>query len=117
MIYECTECENIIHQGKSWFFGKDYLFCSNECRKNFLQQNPNIQQNISIPLRIPEQTPVYYYKQLPPLTILPSTQISPPCSPPSSESYMSTALEYVKYTLCLKLYIKYITGGPRPLPK
>lgn len=112
MIYECTECENIIPQGKSWFFGKDYLFCSTKCRGEFLLKNPNIQNNISIPCRVPEQTPIYYCNiTLPPLTILQSSQISPPCSPPSSESYISTALEYVKYTLCNNTYIiKYITN-------
>jgi hypothetical protein len=113
MIYACTECENIIPQGKSWFFGKDYLFCSTVCWRGFLCKNPNIQNNISPPLRMPEQTPAHYCNMpLPPLTILPSSQISPPCSPPSSESYMSTALEYVKYTLCGNTYIKYITGPP-----
>ena len=56
MIYECTECDTIIPQGKSWVFGKDYLFCSTECRRIFLLRNPDIQNNITIPCRMPEQT-------------------------------------------------------------
>lgn len=97
MIYECTECDTIIPQGKSWVFGKDYLFCSTECRRIFLLRNPDIQNNITIPCRRPEQTQPYYASA--PLQ-LPSKVSSPPCSPP--ESYLQTLLGY---TLCKKTYI------------
>ena len=99
MIYECTECDSIIPKGKSWVFGKDYLFCSTECRREFLLRNPDIQKNITIPCRIPEQTQPYYASAPPPLIILPS-KLSPRCSP--QESYIQTLLGY---TLCNKTYI------------
>ena len=97
MIYECTECDTIIPQGKPWVFGKDYLFCSTECRREFLLRNPDIQKNITIPCRMPEQTQPYYASAPPPL-IIPS-KVSTPCSTP--DSYIQTLLGYM---LC-KTYI------------
>ena len=98
MIYECTECDNIIPQGKSWVFGKDYLFCSTDCRDIFLLKNPNI-QNITIPNRIPEQTPAYFESPSLPSPIIYKNPINPPCSPPT------TILEYTKCNLLSKNYI------------
>ena len=109
MIYECTECDYIIPQGKPWFFGKDYLFCSPQCRQTFLLNNPNGVQP-KIPIHVPEQTQPYY-STLPPSILLPSqvapSQVAPSliAHSPSSVTYISSLIEYTLCNLSPKKYI------------
>ena len=117
MIYECVECDIIIAKGKPWVLGKDYLFCSDHCRTNFLMNNPNIETNIKIPDHIPESTHPYYCSVTPIIIIIPSQisskQLSPPCSPPSfPRAYISSLIDY---TWCNLLSTKYIFSSIKEL--
>ena len=99
----CTECNNIIPQGCPWVFGKDYLFCSSNCRYKFLNDNPNLENKCTISKRVPEETQPIYIPKVSSLLVI---HINNTEEPPK-ENISSKNRQILNYILC-NFYRKYL---------